>query len=96
MIGTKLNPILIEIEGLIIEQYGEKPDYSLDAFRAASQIFLSVFLDKLFDRQDELNMTLDDRSEQATAAGLELRELIRKYTNIDTHSLYDMFNNRRN
>ena len=67
-----------------------KPNYSNDAFIDATLIFQSVLIDKIFDCQDFDDMPMKYRSEMVTAAGNELRKLIKTYTNLDT---FDLVNN---
>lgn len=51
MLGEQLNPILLEIEDAILEfevEFGYKPEYTLEGFRAATKIFMSTIMDKLW------------------------------------------------
>ena len=55
MLGEQLNPILLEIEDAILEfdvEIGAKPNYSIEGFGAATKIFMSVLMDKLWELQD--------------------------------------------
>ena len=91
MIGKKLSPILTEIETTILEHeihHGAKPEYSDDAFRAATKIFMSATMDKMFDLQMREKMNFDDSGKMAEKFGCELRKLIKVYTNIDTYEFY--------
>ena len=91
MLGEQLNPLLEEIEDIILDfeyESGEKPDYSLSAFRAATKIFMSALMDKMWDLQVQENISQEDRENMATKAGEELRRLVKTYTNIDTFDLY--------
>jgi len=91
-LGKKLSPILVEIENTLWEfeaNYATyKPEYPIDAFRAATKIFMSALMDKMFDLQEKENMDLNDRCEMATKVGEDIRKLIKIYTNIDTLELY--------
>ena len=91
MLGEELNPLLEEIEDVILDfeyECGQKPNYSLSAFRAAIKIFMSALLDKMWDLQVEEKISQEDRENMATKAGEELRKLVKTYTNIDTFDLY--------
>lgn len=91
MIGQQLSPILLEIEEIIIENevnLGMKPNYSKEAIRSATKIFSSVIFDKMWELQVLENIEPTDRCNMAIKCGEELRLLIKKYTDIDTHELY--------
>lgn len=91
MIGQQLSPILVEIEDVILEfevNLGMKPEYSIEAFRAATKIFMSVILDKMWDLQKLENIDIEDRGNMAIKCGEELRLFVKKFTDIDTHELY--------
>lgn len=91
-IGQQLSPILEEIEDKLIEfeaYENKKPEYTIDGFRAALKIFMSVLVDKTFDKQMRDGKTLDDACNETEMLGYELRALILKSTGIDTHKLYD-------
>jgi len=91
-IGEKLSPILIEIEKTIWEHdyYRQsKPNFSNEAFRAAIKIFMTILMDKMWDLQCDENMSIEDKSNMAQKAGEDLRKLVKIYTNIDTHNLYN-------
>jgi hypothetical protein len=91
MVGKKLSPILVEIESEIWEsecQNGLKPEYSKEAFRAAIKIFSSALMDKIFDLQTLENIPAEARLAMAKKCGDDIRQLVKTYTDIDTHSLY--------
>jgi len=91
MIGKKLSPILLEIESTIVEfdyYKGTKPEYTKDAMRAATKIFMSVLMDKMYELQDKEKIDFDDRLNMAEKAGKELKKLIKTFTNIDTLDFY--------
>ena len=63
-IGEKISPILCEIEKTLWEfeaNDGGKPNYPIEAFRAATKIFLSVLLDKMYNLQENEGMSLENR-----------------------------------
>lgn len=87
MIGEKLSPILEEISITLLENYETKPQFTMEGFKAGLFIFSSVVLDKLFDFQEKENIPLDIREDMAVKCGSEIRELVKKYCNIDPHEL---------
>jgi hypothetical protein len=90
--GEKITPILIEIENAIWEHDFAnigKPNYSIEAFRASIKIFMSILMDKMWELQCNEKLNIEDKSNMAQKAGEELRKLVKTYTNIDTHSLYE-------
>jgi hypothetical protein len=92
MIGKKISPVLVEIENALWEFEANanlKPQYTDDGFRAALKIFMSAFLDKIFDLQNDEGTELIDRCNMAQKAGEDVRKIIKIYTNIDTCTLYD-------
>jgi hypothetical protein len=91
MIGKKISPILSEIELALIEfeiNVAKPPEYTDEGFRASVKIFLSVMLDKMWKLQEEEGIDINTRADMAEKLGNELRNIIRVYTNIDTHNLY--------
>jgi recombination DNA repair RAD52 pathway protein len=91
-IGSKLTPILVEIENALLEFEafnGSKPNFSDDALRAATKIFSSVLMDKIYDLQETEKMDLKDREYMAFWAGNEIRKLIKNSTGIETHDFYN-------
>lgn len=91
MIGEKLSPVLSEIESTLIEyelNVARPPQYTDEGFRAAIKIFMSAMLDKMWKLQENENIDIDARADMAEKLGNELRNMVRIYTNIDTHSLY--------
>jgi hypothetical protein len=91
MIGKKLSPILSEIESALIEfeiNVAKPPEYTDEGFRASVKIFLSVMLDKMWKLQEDEGIDINTRADMAEKLGTEIRNIIRVYTNIDTHSLY--------
>jgi hypothetical protein len=91
MIGKKLSPILSEIESALMEyelNINRPPEYTDEGFRASVKIFLSVMLDKMWKLQEDEGIDIDTRTDMAEKLGTELRNIVRVYTNIDTHNLY--------
>ncbi len=91
MIGKKISPILSEIENSIWEfeaSVGIKTEFTTEGFRAATKIFMSVLMDKIWELQEGENITMEDRMNMVQKAGEDVRHLIKVYTNIDTHEFY--------
>ena len=88
MIGKKLQPILNEIEGTILELNGVKLNYPKESMRSSTQIFLSVLMDKMNDKQIKDGLSLEHSCEMATRCGEELRGLIKTYTGFDSLKFY--------
>ena len=91
MIGKKLSPILSEIESALIEyelNINRPPEYTDEGFRASVKIFLSAMLDKMWKLQEDEGIDIDTRADMAEKLGTEIRNIVRIYTNIDTHNLY--------
>jgi hypothetical protein len=91
MIGKKLSPILSEIESALIEfeiNVAKPPEYTDEGFRASVKIFLSVMLDKMWKLQEDEGIDINTRADMAEKLGNEIRNIVRIYTNIDTHNLY--------
>lgn len=91
MIGKKISPILSEIESALIEyelNINRPPEYTDEGFRASVKIFLSVMLDKMWKLQEDEGIDINTRADMAEKLGNEIRNIVRIYTNIDTHNLY--------
>jgi hypothetical protein len=91
MIGEKLSSVLSEIESALIEfeaNVARPPQYTNEGFRAAVRIFLSAMLDKMWKLQEDEGIDINTRADMAEKLGNELRNIVRIYTNIDTHNLY--------
>lgn len=87
-IGEKLSPILKEMADTILEydvNVGFKPNYEKDALEDATIIFMSVFMDKIWELQEKEKISMDDRCNMVTKAGEDFRKLIKTFTGIDTH-----------
>ena len=62
-----------------------KPNYSNRDFMNAVIIFQTALMDKMYDNQNVMSMSLDERMEMAERCGLDLRKLIQTYTGLDLH-----------
>ena len=47
-------------------------------------MFNSVLVDKIYDNQDYIGMSMEERENMITNCGNELKNIIEKYTGIDT------------
>jgi hypothetical protein len=91
MIGKKLSPVLSEIESALMEfeiNVAKPPEYTDEGFRASVRIFLSAMLDKMWKLQEDEGIDINTRADMAEKLGSEIRNIVRVYTNIDTHDLY--------
>jgi hypothetical protein len=92
MIGEKLSPILCEIEDTLLEfeaSKAEKSNFTKEAFRASIKIFTSAMMDKMWELQEKELIDTDDRLKMAIDVGEEIRRLVKVYTDIDTHKIYE-------
>lgn len=92
MIGKKISPILSEIESMLWEfdcQELGVPLFTDDGFRAAVKIFMSAVMDKMWKLQQEEGIDIETRGEMAGKCGEEIRKIIKTYTGIDSHDLYN-------
>jgi hypothetical protein len=91
MIGKKLSPVLSEIESALMEfeiNVAKPPEYTDEGFRASVRIFLSAMLDKMWKLQEDEGIDINTRADMAEKLGSEIRNIVRVYTNIETHDLY--------
>lgn len=90
-IGELLTPTLVKIEDAVITCAAKEIgplDFPVEALRASCMIFDTVLMDFMFKLQEKENIPFVDRCKMAENAGKELRLLVKKYTDIDTHNLY--------
>lgn len=90
-IGQKISPILEEIEDTLWEfeaTKGIKPNFTDKGFRAATKIFASILMDKMYELQVNENIDLQDKMSMAKKVGNDIRKIVKTYTNIDTHLWY--------
>lgn len=91
-IGEKLSPILVEIENTLWEfeaHVGKKPEFTFEGFRAASKIFMSAMMDKIWELQTGENFAMEDRLKMVQKCGEDVRKLIKTYTDLDSLTFYD-------
>ena len=90
--GQKISPIIEEISFTISNfnyNKGIKPCYNKFDMFYASNIFMSVLMDKMWELQNFDKMSTNDRLNMAQKAGEELRKFIKTYANIDMYQLAD-------
>lgn len=80
---------LEEIAIDLLEQSGNKPNYTNRDFMNCLIIFQTALMDKMYDNQDFDGMDLENRSNMAVKCGLDLRKLIHTYTGLDTRKFED-------
>ena len=66
-----------------------KPNYSNRDFMNATIIFQTAIFDKLWDNQMYIGLTPEETMKMAESCGQDLRDLILKYTALDTHKIED-------
>lgn len=92
IIGKNLSEDLVIIEDIIWDSehknFNEQFKFTEEGFRASLKIFMANMLDKTYDYQQKNKMSPKEGFDQASEIGKILRELVKKYTNIDTLTLY--------
>lgn len=88
-VGEAITAALDTIEGVLLRIHGEKPNFGDSAMRSATYLFATVLLDKMYDLQSREEMPLDVKTDMANKLGEELRALVKRYTDIDTVTLYN-------
>lgn len=84
--GKVMSPILLDVELAITDytsQVGNKPNYDKHALRSATNIFISVLMDRVWELQEKEEMDLDTRNKMAVSCGEEVKKLVKVYTDID-------------
>ena len=62
----------------------KKPNFKNRDFLNASIVFNSVLVDKIYDNQNYIVMSMEERENMVWNCGNELKNIIEKYTGIDT------------
>ena len=65
----------------------EKPNFTNRTFLNSMIIFQNTLLDKMYDNQSYIEMNMEERMDMAFSCGNEFRQLILKYTGMDTHNI---------
>lgn len=84
--GQIVSPILKSLSDEILifnAEVGLKPNWPQGSLEDACIIFMSVFMDKIWDLQEKENWDMKTRENAAEKAGAELRSLIKTYTGIN-------------
>lgn len=84
--GKVLSPILLDVELAISDyttQVGAKPNYDKYALRSATNIFISVLMDRVWELQEKEEMDLETRNKMAISCGEEVKRLVKVYTDIN-------------
>ena len=81
------NPKLEEIANEILNNSHLKPNYSNRDFMNAMIIFQSAIMCKMFELQNSENIDFEDRLKMAYRCGIEIHNLIKIYTGLDTHKV---------
>ena len=62
----------------------KKPNFKNRDFLNAIIVFNSVLVDKIYDNQNYIGMSIEERENMVWNCGNELKNIIEKYTGIDT------------
>lgn len=92
-IGEWLAPTLLEMEDTLwsyeIYMPSEPYGFSDDSFRAIIKLFMAAIMDKMWALQEGDEMEIEDRAAMAEKCGKDVRALVKTFTGIDTHNLYE-------
>lgn len=86
-------PILKEIASGLLETAEIKPNFSNDALLDAVLIFQTVLMDKLYDSWKDYPLEVQEN--RAKKAGETLKNMIYKFTGLDTIELVKNYGNER-
>ncbi len=88
----ELSTILSEIEDVIWGHEADHPterlNYSVFGFRGGIKIFMSVLMDKMWEKMERDMVPLPERLTLAEETGNRIRELVKELTDVDTRDLY--------
>jgi len=91
--GEGLSKILVNLEEGIWDHEADfpndKPDYTEDGFRAATKIFMSTLMDKMWEYQEREKLPIDWRLKMAETYGQKIRNMIKEATGLDMWEIYD-------
>jgi hypothetical protein len=90
-IGSAISEGLVAYENILWDfeaNVGLNPNFTDDGFRAALKIFMSALMGKMFELQINEYIPQKQAEEMAESAGQEIRRIVKTYTGIDTHELY--------
>lgn len=90
--GEHISPVLKEIHDTLWEidarELNEPYEYSPEALPAASKIFMSVCMDRLWLNQNKSDAPIEDRLAQAENMGEDLRQFMIKHLGVDPKDFY--------
>ena len=70
------------------EQHASPYEYDDETFRACIKLFMSSMMWKLWEVQEKNDVEFSIRCDEAESVGNEIKEFVKKWTDIDTRSLY--------
>lgn len=88
--GIILSGMLEKMEPIIweYEDKGNKPNYTDMGVRSGIKLITSILLDKFTDKCERDNLPPNQKNVMLKMMGDDVRNLIMKYTDIDTLTLY--------
>ena len=87
--GERLSAIYVEIEEALWQKpIDVKTNLTEEGFRAACKIMMDALIDKMWEKQDKLEMPQSKRLEMVKYFGESFRMLIKQATDIDPHEFY--------
>ena len=89
--AERLSTVIDSIADAVLEytiNHVEPPDLTIKTLESSVLIFQFALMDHLWKLQVVENMPQKQREEMAAAAGTKLREFVKTFTGIDTHSMY--------
>jgi hypothetical protein len=90
VVGEGVSKALCEVEDVLwgCDFAEARVSFTDEGFRASVKVFMSALMDKMYELQDKEGLSLDVRLGMAQKAGDGIRDLVKIYTNLDTHELY--------
>lgn len=87
-ISERIQPILEEIETVLLVHSESPMKYSDTALRSSVFIFSNALMNRMYELQTQEGMTEEDCCKMAQVAGEEIRKLVKTFTGVDTHELW--------
>ena len=89
----RIAPVLSELEGAFLDQAvlyetgckREAPKYSGEALRSVTYMFISVLIAKAYEKMEKDKLPLYQCGDIATEIGVQVKDLIAKFTGLNTH-----------
>ena len=66
-----------------------EPLNNVELFKNSAELFMRFLMEEMYKHGKENKLSQDTMESLAHTCGTELRELVGKYTGIDTHKLYE-------